>query len=172
MSLTVHYNNQYANALDCLNMALAEELRLRDVTVGHLFYQFILKAKIDIRPYYMNVDVLRSDVWKPIRSNEALLDLVMKASTNFELRMKLREDCDYTKLVNHLSETMGARSGATSSIVDKDFADKVINSEVLRNYMQIDRWLTFVLFAMLNVSIMSRYEVTADADVSGTKDTD
>jgi hypothetical protein len=167
----MHYNNQYANALECLNLALAEEVRLRDPMVGGLFYQFILKAKINIRPYYMGADVLRNEIWAPIRSNEALLDLVMKASTNFEMRMQLREDCDFTKLVEYLSKTMGGRSSGTSSIVDQDFATKVIGATSLREFMVTDSWLAFVFFAMLNVSILVRYEVAVDADESGSKDT-
>lgn len=170
MSLSMHYNNQYANALECLNLAISEELRLRNPVVGGLFYQFILKAKINIRPYYMGADVLRNEIWAPIRSNEALLDLVMKASTNFEMRMLMREDCDFIKLKEFLSKTMGGRSGGASAIVDKDFADKVIGPETLREYMQIDSWLAFVFFAMLNVSILVRYEVAVDVDESGPKD--
>lgn len=170
MSITMQYNNQYAHALECLSLALAEELRLRDPQVGGLFYQFILKAKINIRPYYMGAEVLRNEIWAPIRSNEALLDLVMKASTNFEMRMLLRDDCDFIKLKDHLSKTMGGRSGVASTIVDQDFAGKVIDANALREYMQVDSWLAFVFFAMLNVSILVRYEVT-DAAESGSKDT-
>lgn len=170
MSLSMHYNNQYANALECLNLAISEELRLRDAVVGGLFYQFILKAKINIRPYYMSAEVLRNEIWAPIRSNEALLDLVMKASTNFEMRMQLREDCDFTKLQEYLSKTMGGRSGSTSTIVDQDFGGKVIGPMVLREYMQTDSWLAFVFFAMLNVSILVRYEVAVDVSESGSKD--
>ena len=114
--------------------------------------------------------MLRNEIWAPIRSNEALLDLVMKASTNFEMRMLLRDDCDFVKLKDHLSKTMGGRSGVASTIVDQDFAGKVIDANALREYMQVDSWLAFVFFAMLNVSILVRYEVT-DAAESGSKDT-
>lgn len=152
----------YDATLECLHKAIAEELRLRERAIGALFYQMILKAKIDIRPYYMTVDTLRNEIWAKIRPNEVLLDMVMKASTNFQLRMAMRPECDWQLLLKTLATTMADRSTVASVIVDDDFSKKTTTSDDLLAMMSVDRWLPFVFFAMLNVSILVKYEVPTD----------
>jgi hypothetical protein len=153
----------YDATVRCLTEALYEEAPIREAGDVGKFYDFFLEAKLAIRPYFVDVESLRQLVWDKVRTQDTLLDMIMKMSSSFQMRVQMTTQCNWESLVAILAGTMGDRTVADSSISDKDFREKASTSEELKSIFQQDPWLVFVFFLCNNFNILNPMKVRSDA---------
>lgn len=133
-------------ALETIN----EELLVRSKEDHLSFYRLIATLRIDQRLYFLTEDMVADQIWPYIRNDEALLDMVLRMAQGFSFRVHGSiAPLDFDALVNTVSRAIavtGTRKPGRG-VIDDEVSRLTPNASNLRNLLQQEPWLVFLLVA-------------------------
>lgn len=140
----------YNIATTAAREAIMEELQLQSRETHNAFYLWLIRLRHEHRIYFLNSDMAANQLWTDLRRDEALLDLIIRGSIGFYLRMSTVENTQslYAQYCKALAESIGKLSGADnnkSKVTDELFSEKLPSGAELTKLLGSEQWLCFVL---------------------------
>lgn len=139
----------YDHVSEAAVAAIKEELHLHQREMHNAFYLWALRLRHEHRIYFSNTDVVRNVLWPELRDNEALLDLILRATTGFYTRLVSVDGQNLYKLYcETLADGLGDLTRVENNnlaITDTTFNEKLPNRKEIATLMEREKWLCLVI---------------------------
>lgn len=160
----------FNDATHALIEAVNEEIVLHDDTTTADFCHLVLDLRYRNRLYYISTAMARDELWPRLRSNDQLLDIVVRATLGFKLRMGEA----YGKYCERLAETYSTLTDKSTvrkstAITDLTFSEKLSEQVELNNLFKLEAWVVFLITLERNAVKVLPEQLVAKAKNEGKK---
>ena len=128
--------------------AVKEELAFLPESTQTAFYQWLLELRCSTRLYYVGYDMARQELWPRLRNSDVLLDMVIRASMGFRLRMGDEWDRYLHLMSLAITELTGLKPDnrtSTPTVTDELFNEKLGTAPNLRLLLANESWVVLAL---------------------------
>lgn len=132
----------YHDARLAMTEAVNEELVFQSPENRQVFYGWLLDLRIQKRIYYLNTAMAADVLWATLRPDEELLDLVMRISVGFHLRLGNATQPWAGLMAASIS---GLTVANKSSVTDEAFSEKIPAKPALERLLTEEYWLLSVV---------------------------
>lgn len=144
---------QYAELEKMLEEVLLEELSARGAAQSKSFAESIAHLKLNVRLYYIDQNTVINNIWDHVRSDEGVLDTLLRATMAFNMRLACLQPDGITAFTQRIVSSIFI-SQHESAVVDKDFRSKLPTMSSLNGVLTHEQWLSFLIFCTYNYAVV------------------
>lgn len=150
--------------------AVNEEIVLHDDATTADFCHLVLDLRYRNRLYYISKAMARDELWPRLRANDQLLDIVVRASLGFKLRLG-DSYLAYSRLMadTYSSITHRPDNAQATSVTDNTFSEKLSKHDELHRLFDTEVWVLFLLTLERNAVKVLPDQLAAKAKAESKK---
>lgn len=136
----------FSEATAAVIEAVNEEVVLHDDATTAEFCHLVLDLRYRNRLYYISKAMARDELWPRLRAHDQLLDIIIRASLGFKLRLG-EAYLDYSRLMADTYSSITARDepARTGPVTDVTFSEKLSKHDELQRLFDTEVWVLFLL---------------------------